>query len=49
MYANMFWVTLAGDSTSFRCGETEEHKKMNDTKGARIGQLRGETQVMKTR
>ena len=21
MYASMFWVTLAGDSTSFRCGE----------------------------
>ena len=20
MYASMFWVTLAGDSTSFRCG-----------------------------
>ena len=20
MYARMFWVTLAGDSTSFRCG-----------------------------
>ena len=22
MYASMFWVTLAGDSTSFQCGET---------------------------
>ena len=26
MYASMFWVTLAGDSTSFRCGgDTEFH------------------------
>ena len=22
IYASMFWVTLAGDSTSFWCGET---------------------------
>ena len=21
MYASMFWVTLVGDSTSFRCGD----------------------------
>ena len=26
MYASMFWVTLAGDSTSFQCGiDTEFH------------------------
>ena len=26
MYASMFWVSLAGDSTSFRCGgDTEFH------------------------
>ena len=24
MYASMFWVTFAGDSTSFRCGEDTE-------------------------